>query len=45
MNDAFVLENLKCLEGTEAGLLNKRSSLAPALGVNKFIIVTDIILG
>jgi hypothetical protein len=42
---ALVMEKLKCLEGTEAGLLNKRSSLAPALGVNKFLIVTDIILG
>jgi hypothetical protein len=28
----------------EAGLLNKSSCLAPALGVAKFIVVTDIIL-
>jgi hypothetical protein len=28
----------------EAGLLNKSSCLAPALGVTKFIIVTDIML-
>jgi hypothetical protein len=30
--------------GTEASLLNKSSRLAPALGVTKFVIVTDIIL-
>jgi hypothetical protein len=29
---------------SEAGLLNKSSCLAPALGVTKFIITTDIIL-
>jgi hypothetical protein len=29
---------------SEAGLLNKSSCLAPALGVTKFLIVTDMIL-
>ena len=29
---------------SEVGLLNKSSCLAPTLGVNKFIIVTDVIL-
>ncbi len=29
---------------TEAGLLNKGKRLAPALGVNKFLIVTGMIL-
>jgi len=29
---------------TEAGLLNKSSCLAPALGVTKLIIVTDTLL-
>ncbi len=29
---------------TEASLLNKSSSLAPALGVTKFMIVTDMLL-
>ncbi len=31
-------------KASEADLLNKSSCLAPALGVNKFIIITDIIL-
>ena len=31
-------------ESTEAGLLNKSLCLAPTLGVNKFIIVKDMIL-
>ncbi len=29
---------------SEAGLLNKSSRLAPALGVTKFMIVTDMLL-
>ncbi len=31
-------------KASEADLLNKSSRLAPAFGVNKFIIITDIIL-
>ncbi len=37
-------KNCTCLGYPEAGLLNKSSRLAPALGVTKFTIDIDIIL-
>jgi hypothetical protein len=40
----FVFYALPLSQDPEAGLLNKSSCLAPALGVTKFIIVGDMIL-
>jgi hypothetical protein len=39
-----MIKNSKFDTSTEAGLLNKSSNFAPALGVTKFLIVTDMIL-
>jgi hypothetical protein len=39
----IVIRRSKYFYSAEAGLLNKGSCLAPALGVTKFVIVTDMI--
>ncbi len=41
---SILVQGFQCKEKSEAGLLNKSFRLAPALGVTKFIIVTDMIL-